>query len=45
VKRCLEFPIGRPAYSELERWQAAIDARPTFAVAIGAKPSVLTPAA
>jgi glutathione S-transferase len=45
VKRCLEFPIERPAYSELERWQAAIDARPAFAVAIGAKPSVLTPAA
>jgi glutathione S-transferase len=45
VKRCLEFPIERPAYSELERWQAAIDARAAFAVAIGAKPSVLTPAA
>jgi glutathione S-transferase len=45
VKRCLEFPIERPAYSELARWQAAIDARPAFAVAIGAKPSVLTPAA
>jgi len=45
VKRCLEFPIERPAYLELERWQAAIDARPAFAVAIGAKPSVLTPAA
>ena len=26
VKRCLEFPIERPAYSELERWQAAINA-------------------
>jgi glutathione S-transferase len=45
VKRCLEFPIERSAYSGLERWQAAIDARPTFAVAIGAKPSALTPAA
>ena len=45
VKRCLEFPIERPAYSELERWQAAIDARAAFAVAIGAKPSALTPAA
>jgi glutathione S-transferase len=45
VKRCLEFPIVRPAYSELERWQTAIDARPAFAVAIGAKPSVLTSAA
>src|SRR5262245_16608391 len=45
VKRCLEFPIERPAYSELERWQAAINARPAFAVAIGTKPSVLTSAA
>jgi glutathione S-transferase len=45
AKRCLEFPIERPAYPELERWQAAIDARPAFAVAIGAKPSLLTSAA
>ena len=45
VKRCLEFPIERPGFVELERWQAAIEARPAFAVAIGAKPSVLTPAA
>ena len=45
VKRCLEFPIERPAYPELTRWQAAIDARPAFAVAVGAKPSALTPAA
>jgi glutathione S-transferase len=45
VKRCLEFPIERPAYSELERWNAAIGTRPAFAVAIGAKPSALTPAA
>src|SRR5262245_59226527 len=45
VKRCLESPIERPAYPELDRWQAAIDARPAFAVAIGAKPSALTSAA
>ncbi len=45
VKRCLEFPIERPALAELARWQAAIDARPAFAVAIGTKPSALTPAA
>jgi glutathione S-transferase len=45
VKRCLEFPIERPASSELERWQAAVNARPAFAVAIGAKPSALTSAA
>jgi glutathione S-transferase len=45
VKRCLEFPIERPPFAELTRWQAAIDARPAFAVAIGTKPSALTPAA
>jgi glutathione S-transferase len=45
VKRCLEFPIERPALAEVNRWQAAIDARPAFAVAIGAKSSALTPAA
>jgi len=30
---------------DAKRWQAVIDARAAFAVAIGAKPSVLTPAA
>jgi glutathione S-transferase len=45
VKRCLEFPIERPDLPELQRWQKAIDARPAFAVAIGAKSSVLTSAA
>jgi len=33
------------AYPELSRWQAAIDARPAFAVAIGTRPSALSPAA
>jgi glutathione S-transferase len=45
VKRCLEFPIERPPCPELTRWQEAIEARPAFAVAVGAKPSALTPAA
>jgi glutathione S-transferase len=45
VKRCLEFPIDRPALPALEKWQAAIDARPAFQVAIGAKPSVAASAA
>jgi glutathione S-transferase len=45
VKRCLEFPIERPPCKELARWQSAIDGRPAFAVATGAKPSALTPAA
>ncbi|MBO0755527.1 MAG: glutathione S-transferase family protein [Bradyrhizobiaceae bacterium] len=45
VKRCLEFPIERPALHELTRWQTAIEARPAFAVAIGAKTSALTPVA
>ena len=42
VKRCLEFPIERPACSELQRWQAAIEARPAFAVAVGTNPRALT---
>jgi glutathione S-transferase len=45
VKRCLEFPIERPAFAGLQRWQEAIEARRPFAVAIGAQPSALTPAA
>lgn len=45
VKRCLEFPIERPPYVELTRWQASMDQRPAFVVAIGAKASTLTPAA
>jgi glutathione S-transferase len=45
VKRCLEFPIEKPAFAELARWQKSIDARPTFAVAIGSKPSGLVSAA
>ena len=45
VKRCLEFPIERPPYPELTRWQAAIDARPAFAGTTGTRPSALSPAA
>jgi glutathione S-transferase len=45
VKRCLEFPIEKPALPELTRWMKAIEARPAFAVATGAKPSALTTAA
>ena len=45
VKRCLAFPIERPALPALEKWQATIDARPAFQVAIGAKPSVAASAA
>jgi glutathione S-transferase len=45
TKRCLEFPIERPACPALERWQQTMDARPAFAVAVGTKPSALTPAA
>lgn len=45
VKRCLEFPIERPALAELTRWMTAIEARPAFAVAIGARTSVVAPAA
>jgi len=35
VKRCLEFPIERPADSKLERWQTAIDARPAKLANVG----------
>jgi glutathione S-transferase len=45
VKRCLEFPVEKPALGEINRWQKAIDARPAFAVATGAKPSTLASAA
>ena len=45
VKRCLEFPIERPAFAELSRWQKTMDARPAFAVATGVKPSVIASAA
>jgi glutathione S-transferase len=45
VKRCLAFEIERAPLPALERWQAAIDTRPAFEVAIGAKPSVTATAA
>lgn len=45
VKRCLEFPIERPGYPEISRWQKAIDVRPSFAVATGAKASAIASAA
>lgn len=45
VKRCLEFPIEKPATPELSRWMKSIEARPAFAVATGAKPSALNTAA
>jgi glutathione S-transferase len=36
VKRCLEFPIEKPAFAEISRWVKAIDARPAFATATAA---------
>jgi glutathione S-transferase len=45
VKRCIEFPIEKPDYPELSRWMKAMEARPAFAVATGAKPSALNTAA
>jgi glutathione S-transferase len=45
VKRALEFPIERPELKELSRWMKAIESRPAFAVAVGAKPSTLASAA
>jgi glutathione S-transferase len=45
VKRCLDFPIERPAFAELTRWCKAFESRPAFAVATGVKPSTLARAA
>jgi len=36
LKRCLDFKIDRPSLPNLERWAAAIAARPAFTVATGA---------
>jgi glutathione S-transferase len=36
LKRCLDFKIDRPSLPNLERWAAAIAARPAFKVATGA---------
>jgi glutathione S-transferase len=44
VTRCLAFPIEKPAFAELTRWAKAMEARPAFAVATGAKPSALNAA-
>jgi glutathione S-transferase len=44
VTRCLAFPIEKPALPEISRWAKAIEARPAFAVASGAKPSALNAA-
>jgi glutathione S-transferase len=45
VKRCLDFPIERPAFAELTRWMKGYEGRPAFAVATGVKPSSLNKAA
>jgi glutathione S-transferase len=39
LKRCVDFKIERPALPNLERWVAAIAARPAFKVATGAAPA------
>ena len=39
VKRCVEFPIEKPALPEVSRWLAAVGSRPAFAAASGAKAS------
>lgn len=45
VKRCVEFPIEKPTFDNVGRWLKAIETRPAFAVATGAKPSALASAA
>ncbi|QIG50246.1 glutathione S-transferase family protein [Nordella sp. HKS 07] len=37
MKRCLDFPLERPAFAELDRWIKAIGERAAFQIAIGAK--------
>jgi glutathione S-transferase len=36
LKRCIEFKIDRPSMPDLERWVAAVAARPAFKAATGA---------
>jgi glutathione S-transferase len=36
LKRCIDFKIERPALPDLERWVAAVIARPAFKAATGA---------
>jgi glutathione S-transferase len=36
LKRCIDFKIDRPSMPDLERWVAAIAARPAFKAATGA---------
>lgn len=37
LKRCLDFPLERPAFAELDRWIKVIGERAAFQIAIGAK--------
>ncbi|TIM71545.1 MAG: glutathione S-transferase family protein [Mesorhizobium sp.] len=39
LKRCIDFKIDRPSLPNLERWVAAIAARPAFKAAIAAAPA------
>jgi glutathione S-transferase len=45
IKRCVGFPIDRPAFPGIEGWLGRIEARPAFQVAIGARPSAMNTAA
>ena len=39
LKRCIDFKIDRPSMPDLERWVAAIAARPAFKAATAATPA------
>jgi glutathione S-transferase len=39
LKRCIDFKIDRPSMPHLERWMAAIAARPAFKAATAAAPA------
>lgn len=41
VARCLDFPVERPVFANLDRWRAAVEERPAFQVAVGKKPSAI----
>ncbi|MGQ9367994.1 glutathione S-transferase family protein [Azospirillum sp. ST 5-10] len=45
VARCLDFPVERPAFPNVERWRAAMAERPAFQVAVGSRPSTIAQAA
>ncbi|EWY39110.1 hypothetical protein N825_08890 [Skermanella stibiiresistens SB22] len=44
VARCLDFPVERPAFANLDKWRASVAERPAFQVAVGKTPSTIAKA-